>query len=196
MQSPIRGCSSAVARITCLVCFACLAVLPTASAQCKQKYTNLTTCSFLNGVSASGDITNMQNTQLMQMELKKNYDGDIDIKTKTEACWLSYLELMCVALPTYVVNKDSGYSAPCASDGTILRPCNGMCVNFYKKCSEMNDLDIGNKCTALADKPNADKCYGSAGVLGMKNSASSATASFAIVPLALAVARLGMSSSF
>jgi len=138
----------------------------------------------------------MQNTQLMQMELKKNYDGDIDIKTKTEACWLSYLELMCVALPTYVVNKDSGYSAPCASDGTILRPCNGMCVNFYKKCSEMNDLDIGNKCTALADKPNADKCYGSAGVLGMKNSASSATASFAIVPLALAVARLGMSSSF
>jgi len=204
MQPPIRACYPAVARIASLVCLACLAVLPTARAQaCVHKYTNYTTCSFLNGVSADGSLARIESTKIIQADLKKNYEADPDISTRTEACWLKYVEFQCLSLASRIDKQAFGdaaldytYSAPCASDGTRLKPCYAMCVSLYETCYKKNDLSVEKRCEAAAAAKDVTKCYGTDGVLGMKNSASSATASFAVVPLALAVARLGMSSSF
>lgn len=188
----------------CFLALICLAGLATTSAQaCTNKYTNFTTCRFLNGVPADGDLARIESTLMIQSSIQKNYKDDMKI-THSEECWLLYSEFSCLSMPhmggTIAIGdgpKNPVYSAPCATDGTRLKPCYKMCENLYKKCYEASDLLVESICYSIeAEKKDNNKCYGTDGVLGMKSSASLKAASWAVAPLALAVARLGMSSSF
>lgn len=89
------------------------------------------------------------------------------------------------------------WSAPCDAYGKRLKPCWNLCTNLHEKCYKDSGIELTDLCTKLdAEKKDNNKCYGTDGVLGMKSSASLKAASWAVAPLALAVARLGMSSSF
>jgi hypothetical protein len=139
---------------------------------------------------------------MIQADLKKNYAADAEI-TKTEECWLKYVEFQCLAKAASSTkfalgNDPMDYvtSAPCASDGTRLKPCYRLCVNFFEKCYKKTAIQVDFTCQMYTAKPDDNKCFGTDGVLGMKNSASAAAASWAVAPLAFAVARMSMYSSF
>jgi hypothetical protein len=204
MQKRIRVCLTITNSIVVLAALASIAVLPRAdAAACVNKFANFTTCSFLNGVPADGDLTRIATTLTIQANIKKDYDADASI-SKTEACWLKYVEFQCLAQASSpwkqsLNNAPMDYmtSAPCHSDGTRLKPCYKLCTNFYKDCyTKKTEDDIDTACQLYSAKKDEDKCFGDDGVIGMKNSASASAASWAIAPLALAVARLSMSSSF
>ena len=187
--------------VTALAFIVCLAVLPaTRAAACTNKFSNFTTCAFLNGVPADGDLTRIAMTKLIENSMRLEYDADASI-TKTEKCYLDYSQFRCLAstnsAPT-LVNGVTTYtfSAPCASDGTRLKPCYELCRLFYKECYNREDSTTEAACLLTSAPKGETKCFGSNGVLGMKSSASTTAASWVIGPLALAVARLSMSSSF
>ena len=179
-----------------LICLICLAGLATTSAQaCKNKFANFTTCAMLNGVRADGDAERVKYTNIIDSLVREKYESDTRIR-KTNECWQEYVGFHCVALPSMNDDKTiDKYSAPCASDGTRLRPCNSICVNFYQKCYKLTAWQVFSACEVLSDIPEVTKCYGTDGVLGMTSSASLKATSWAVALLALAVARLGMSSS-
>ena len=193
MQKRIRVCLTITNSIVVLAALASIAVLPRAdAAACANKFTNFTTCKFLNGVPADGDLNRIAATEIIQAQIEKSYAADTDI-SKTEECWFKYVEFQCLSKSA----NGAATSAPCHSDGTRLKPCYKLCTNFYEKCyKDKTATAIDLTCQIYSEKQDVNKCFGDDGVIGMKNSASASAASWAIAPLALAVARLSMSSSF
>ena len=172
-----------------LVCILALAALPAAqSAACVNKFANFTTCAYLNGVPADGDLALVTKTKQIESSVKLEYEADPNV-IKSEACLLMYNEFKCLQKTTSPI-----YSAPCADDGTRLKPCFAMCTALYTTCYKRDAIQIDFDCTLLSVPKTDAKCFGSNGVLGMKSAAGALSASWAVAPLALAVARLGASS--
>jgi hypothetical protein len=176
---------------TCVALLAALAVLPAAqTAQtCTQKFSDLKTCTLFNGQFASGTATSLEATKVIDTQMVPAYDRLTTEIRKNDECRALYLSFSCIAA---VSHPDFPASAPCSSTGARLKPCKGLCVNFYKTCmtAAKTDAEVDKVCTEQS-APAGDECFGDAGVLGMKaapksDAHSSIPPTFAVVFLAIA----------
>jgi hypothetical protein len=175
---------------TCVALLAALAVLPAARAAqtCTQKFSDLKTCTLFNGQFASGTATSLEMTMIIDGQLIAGYDNYKEIR-KNDECKAMYLLVGCIGA---VSHPDFPAAAPCSSTGAPLKVCKDLCVRYFKTCTiaAKTDAEIDKACVEMS-APAGNKCFGDAGVLGMKaapksDAHASIPPTFAVVFLAIA----------
>ena len=172
--------------VALLAVLAVLAVLPAswAAQTCTQKFSGLKTCTLFNDQFATGNAASLDMTKLIEGQLMAGFANTTSIH-KDIQCQIMYLSYGCI---NAVSHPDVPAAAPCSSTGARWKMCKGMCVKFHRSCSKLGRTheDIDKMCTQLS-APEADECFGDAGVLGMSAAHTPLPPTFAVVFLALGV---------